>query len=159
MHASLLLLAASLVCPILATNAQSLLASNTVPVSGSYARAEEPTVVVSGLISTPDGPLPGAVVTLTATRQMAVTNADGEFQFVVPASSHLLKAVVSYAGYANEPITMNADDAESTATLSDEQHIAIPRRQQLKFYLRTARREAHRELRSVYKISRQVAQR
>ena len=153
MRANLLLLVVGLTCATPAVQAQGLLASNSpYPTSGHV-----PTIAIAGLITSPDGPLPGAVVTLLETGQMAVTNADGEFQFAVPVGSHILKAVVSYAGYANETITLNADDAESTATLADEQRIAVPRRQQLKFYLRTARREAHRELRSVHKTNRQVA--
>ncbi|MDQ2773011.1 MAG: carboxypeptidase-like regulatory domain-containing protein [Bacteroidota bacterium] len=154
MHASLLLLAASLCCNPLAADAQALLASNTPPAPERYAAAEAPTVVVAGLITSPDGPLPGAVVTLTATRQMAVTNSEGEFQFMVRAGSRVLKAVVSYAGYADEDLSLNVEDAEPTATLSDVQAIAMPRRQQLKFYLRTARKETHRKLRQLHKNTR-----
>ena len=43
-------------------------------------------MVLAGKITNSAGPLAGAVVILTATQQMAVTNADGEFQFVVPAN-------------------------------------------------------------------------
>lgn len=133
-----------------AANGQALLASN---VSRSAAAADaapsEPTVVLVGRIANPDGPLPGAVVTLVDTKQMAVTNSEGEFQFVVPASTRTLQAVVSFAGYADEHLTLNTDDAESTATLADEQAIPVARRQQLRFYLKTARKEAHRDLREV----------
>ncbi len=154
MQASLLLLAASLCCTPLAADSQALLASNTPPATERYAAADVPTVIVAGLITSPNGPLPGAVVTLIATRQMAVTNSEGEFQFTVPAGSRVLKAVVSCAGYTDEALSLNVDDAEPTATLSDAHTIAVPRRQQLKFYLRTARKEAHRELRQLHKNTR-----
>ena len=65
-----------------------------------------------------------------ATKQMAVTNADGKFQFVVPASASALQATVTYAGYAT------ADD--STVNLANAQVVVMARKQQLKFYLKTA---------------------
>ena len=154
MRASLLILAASLCYNPLAAEAQALLASNTPPAPERFAAADAPTVIVAGLITSPNGPLPGAVVTLTATRQMAVTNSEGEFQFTVPAGSRVLKAVVSYAGYADEALSLNVEDAEPTANLSDVRAIVMPRRQQLKFYLRTARKETHRQLRQLHKNTR-----
>ena len=154
MRTSLLILAASLCCNPLAATAQALLASNTPPAPERYAAADAPMVIVAGLITSPNGPLPGAVVTLTATRQMAVTNSEGEFQFTVPAGSRVLKAVVSYAGYADEALSLNVDDAEPTANLSDVRTIVMPRRQQLKFYLRSARKETHRQLRQLHKNTR-----
>ncbi|GAA4032831.1 hypothetical protein GCM10022409_16400 [Hymenobacter glaciei] len=132
-------------------NGQAMLASNVSLPTTSYSPPSEPTVVILGRITTPDGPLPGAVVTLVSTKQMAVTNSEGEFQFTVPAGSRTLQAVVSFAGYADERLTLNADNAESTATLADEQTIPLARRQQLKFYLKTARKEAKRDLREVHR--------
>jgi CarboxypepD_reg-like domain len=140
---------ASLAATAPAANGQALLASNAAHSATTYAPTTDPTVVLSGHIANPDGPLPGAVVTLIDTKQMAVTNSEGEFQFVVPASTRTLKAVVSFAGYADEHLTLSTDDAESTATLADEQAIPMARRQQLKFYLKTARKEAHHDLREV----------
>jgi len=78
----------------------------------------------------PAGPLPGAMIIPKATKQMAVTNADGEFQFVVPASAGALQATVTYAGYAT------ADN--STVNLANAQIVVVARKQQLKFYLKTA---------------------
>ena len=130
-------------------NSQALLASNASHAAADYSVPAEPTVVLVGRIATPDGPLPGAVVTLVSTKQMVVTNSEGEFQFVVPASTRTLQAVVSFAGYADERLTLNTDDAESTVTLANEQAIPVARRQQLKFYLKTARKEASRDLREV----------
>ena len=132
-----------------AANAQALLASNASHPTATYTPPAEPTMVISGRIANPDGPLPGAVVTLVGTKQMAVTNSEGEFQFVVPVGTRTLQAIVSFAGYADERLTLNAEDAESTATLADERAIPVARRQQLKFYLKTARKEANRELREV----------
>lgn len=47
-------------------------------------------VVLVGKSTNPAGVLPGAVIILTASKKMAVTNADGEFQFVVPANAGAL---------------------------------------------------------------------
>ena len=106
-------------------------------------------VVLLGKITNAAGPLPGAVVILTATKQMAATNAAGEFQFVVPASAGALQAVVTYAGYADEPMTLNAAADESTVSLTNARVIVVARRQQLKFYLKTARKQAKRSLKQV----------
>ena len=142
---------ACLIAATPAANGQALLASNIPNPPATYAPPSEPTVVLTGRITDPGGPLPGAVVTLVGTKQMAVTNSEGEFQFTVPANTRTLQAVVSFAGYADEHLTLNADDAESTATLTDEQAIPLARRQQLKFYLKTARKEAGRDLREVHR--------
>ena len=106
-------------------------------------------VVLLGKITNAAGPLPGAVVILTATKQMAATNAAGEFQFVVPASAGALQAVVTYAGYADEAMTLNAAADESTVSLTNARIIVVARRQQLKFYLKTARKQAKRSLKQV----------
>lgn len=108
-------------------------------------------VLLVGKITNPAGALPGAVVILTATRQMAVTNADGEFQFEVPAQAGALDALVTYAGYADEKITLNAAVAESTTNLANARVIVVARRQQLKFYLKTARKQAKRSIRQIHK--------
>ena len=57
-------------------------------------------MVPSGKITNPAEPLPEAMIIPKATKQMAVTNADDEFQFVMPASAGALQATVTYAGYA-----------------------------------------------------------
>ena len=109
------------------------------------------TMVLAGKITNPAGPLAGAVVILTATKQMAVTNADGEFQFVVPANAGALDARVTYAGYADEKMTLNASADESTVNLANARVIVVARKQQLKFYLKTARKEVKRSLKQVHK--------
>ena len=65
-----------------------------------------------------------------ATKQMAVTNADSEFRFVVSASAGALQATVTYASHAT------ADN--STVNLANAQVVVVARKQQLKFYLETA---------------------
>ena len=111
-------------------------------------------LVLVGKITNPAGVLPGAVIILTASKKMAVTNADGEFQFVVPANAGALQAVVTYAGYADEALTLNADASESTVNLANARVIVVSRRQQLKGYLKTARREVKRSLKQVHKATR-----
>jgi hypothetical protein len=154
MHNALLFLAT--VCLATASseaNAQALLAqSASLAGAASYtATPAEPTKVLAGRIANASGPLPGAVVTLVDSKQMAVTNSEGEFQFVVPVSARTLQAVVSFAGYADEHLTLNAEDAESTATLTDEQVIPLKRREQLRFYLKTAHKEIKHDLREVHR--------
>lgn len=149
--ALLLLAAAGLAAATPAAHGQALLASNTAHPTTTSAAPAGPTIVLAGRINNPDGPLPGAVVTLVRTKQMAVTNSEGEFRFTVPASARSLQAVVSFAGYADQTLTLNADDAESTATLSDERIIPVARRQQLRFYLKTARKETRHDLREVHR--------
>ena len=160
MRSALLLFAASLfslATPVAASHAQ-VFASNGTPVTTERTTrttpdAETPTgkVVLVGKITNPNGPLPGAVVILTATKQMAVTNADGEFQFVVPADAGALQALVTYAGYADEPMVLNASADESTVSLTNARVITVARRQQLKFYLKHARKEANRSLRQLHR--------
>ncbi|GAB3862113.1 hypothetical protein GCM10028822_42480 [Hymenobacter terrigena] len=108
-------------------------------------------VVLAGKITNPAGSLPGAVVILTGTKQMAVTNADGEFEFVVPANAGALDALVTYAGYADEKMTLNAAATESTVSLTNARVIVVSRKQQLKHYLKTAHKQVKRELRQVRK--------
>ncbi|MFC6223497.1 carboxypeptidase-like regulatory domain-containing protein [Hymenobacter artigasi] len=108
-------------------------------------------MVLMGKITNPAGPLPGAVVILTASKQMAVTNADGEFEFEVPANAGALDAVVTYAGYADEKMTLNASADESTVSLTNARVIVVSRKQQLKRYLKTAHKQVKRDLRQVRK--------
>ena len=108
-------------------------------------------VLLIDKITNPAGVLPGAVVTLTATKQMAVTNADGEFQFEVPANAGALDAVVTYAGYADEKMTLNVAAAESTTNLANARVIMVARRQQLKFYLKSVRKQVRCSIKQVHK--------
>ena len=103
-------------------------------------------IVLVGKITNPTGALPGAVVILTATKQMAVTNADGEFEFVVPANAGALQARVTYAGFEDEALVLNAGAAESTTNLSHARIVVVSRKQQLKRYLKTARKQIESDL-------------
>ena len=105
--------------------------------------------MLTGKITNPAGVLPGAVVILTGTRQMAVTNANREFFFTIPANAGPLPAHVTSAGYADEPMVFNAAVAESTVSLTNARVVVVARRQQLKRYLKTARKQMRRELRQV----------
>ena len=96
-------------------------------------------LVIAGKITNAAGVLPGAAIILTATRQMAVTNANGESELVVPAGAGPLRARVTYAGYADELITLNAGTAESTVNLANAT-VVVARKQRLKTYLKTARK-------------------
>lgn len=109
-------------------------------------------MVLMGKITNPAGPLPGAVVILTASKQMAVTNAAGEFEFEVPANAGALDALVTYAGYADEKMTLNASANESTVSLTNARVIVVSRKQQLKHYLKTAHKQVKRDLRQVRQV-------
>lgn len=133
--------------------AQTAFASSAKYTSGGSATAPAATepaerMVLSGKITNPTGPLPGAVVILTASKQMAVTNADGEFEFVVPANAGPLAARVTYAGFADEAMTLNAA-TDATVNLANATVVVVARRQQLKFYLKTARKQVKRSLKQV----------
>ena len=135
------------------TQAQTVFASSVEYASGeSSATGTDPgsaqRIVLTGKITNPAGVLPGAVIILTASKQMAVTNADGEFEFVVPANAGPLAARVTYAGFADEAMTLNAADA-STVNLANATVVVVARRQQLKFYLKTARKQVNHSLKQV----------
>ena len=106
-------------------------------------------MVLGGKITNAAGVLPGAVVILTATKQMAVTNARGEFEFVVPANAGPLDARVTYAGFADEKITLNSA-ANKTVNMANATVIVMARKQRLKFYLKTARKQVKRSLKHVH---------
>ena len=112
------------------------------------AEPEEELIIV-GKITNPAGVLPGAVVILTATKQMSVTNADGEFHFVVPANAGPLQARVTYAGFADELMTLNDGAAASTVNLANATVIVVARKQRLKAYLKTARKQVRRSLKQL----------
>ena len=111
---------------------------------------DAPMASIRGRVADKKGPLPGAVVKLRGTKQATVTNAQGEFQLLVPANAGGLPATVSYAGYADVPTTLSADTgSEITVRLLVPQAVQGVRRNQLKGYMRTARRQVHRSLRQV----------
>ena len=107
------------------------------------------TVVMTGKITNATGPLPGAVVIIKSIKQMAVTNADGEFEITVPANAGDLQATVTYAGYADEKMTLNPNGQESTLSLTNARVVVVSRKQQLKKYLKTANKQVKKELRQI----------
>jgi hypothetical protein len=132
------------VASIISTNEPVISAGGTAKTAESIKK-----IVLVGKITNPAGAAAGAVVILTATKQMAVTNADGEFEFVVPANAGALQARVTYAGFEDEALVLNAGAAESTANLSHARVVVVSRKQQLKVYLKTARKQVKRDLRKV----------
>ena len=106
-------------------------------------------VVLAGKITNANGVLPGAVVILTGSKRMAVTNANGEFEIEVPANAGPLQARVTYAGYADEIVVLNASESASTVNLANATVIVVARRQRLGAYLKTARKQVRRDLRKV----------
>jgi hypothetical protein len=131
-------------------NAYAALSHRPAPRPAAEAEAEEQ-MVIAGKITNPAGVLPGAVIILTANKKMAVTNANGEFEFVVPANAGPLRARVTYAGYADELMTLNDGAAASTVNLANATVIVVSRKQSLKVYLKTAHKEVRRSLRQLHK--------
>ena len=134
---------------IFASNATQVAADTDGSAGPATAAPNPEKILLIGKITNPAGPLPGAVVILTGTKQMAVTNADGEFKFEIPANAGVLDALVTYAGYADEKMTLNATANESTVSLTNARVIVVSRKQQLKRYLKTAHKQVKRELRQV----------
>ena len=106
--------------------------------------------LLAGKITNAAGVLAGAVVILTASKKMAVTNANGEFELEVPANSGPLQARVTYAGYADENVMLNTGGTTSTVNLANATVIVVARRQRLKAYLKTARKQVRHDLRRVH---------
>jgi CarboxypepD_reg-like domain len=137
-------------------NAQSRPADNNVyaaiapyhspPTSPSHSEQ----LVISGRITNTTGGLPGAVIILNGTKQMTVTNANGEFEITVPANSGPLPARVTYAGYADEAIVLNGTEGASTVNLANGTVIVVASRQRLKAYLKTARRQVRHDLKRIH---------
>ncbi|WP_460502878.1 peptidase associated/transthyretin-like domain-containing protein [Hymenobacter agri] len=113
-------------------------------------KASEKTVL-TGKITNAAGVLPGAVIILTATKQMAVTNAEGIFELVVPANSGPLDARVTYGGYDDEKMVLNSAAAESTVSLTNAHVVVVARSQRLERYLKTAHKQIKRELKQIRK--------
>jgi hypothetical protein len=140
-------------------NAQPSTADDTVYASiapvASYHREPTPDtrgeqLLITGKITNAAGALPGAVIILNGTRQMAVTNADGEFEIAVPANSGPLPARVTYAGYADEAIVLNGAEGASTVNLANGTVIVVARSQRLKAYLKTARKQVRHDLKHIH---------
>ncbi|EMR03806.1 Enterobactin outer-membrane receptor [Cesiribacter andamanensis AMV16] len=75
---------------------------------------------VSGTVRDQAGgdPLPGAAVRLKGTTQGVVTDLDGNFSIEVPGSQGVL--VISFLGYVNEEVSVNATTRPLTITLKED---------------------------------------
>lgn len=103
--------------------------------------------VVNGHVRSPTGPLPGAVVTVQGYPQHVVTNANGEFRLDLPAATAPLRLTASYAGFTDESVTLLTANQPVTVDLLHRQTIKVSRKQRLKVYIKTARRQVKRSLR------------
>jgi Carboxypeptidase regulatory-like domain len=148
----------------------SLLAASTAwaQVPGSYAAASGPaggpvtpvapsattapdvpaTVILTGHVKSATGPLPGAVVKIAGSNEMVVTDADGSFHVSVPVNT-AVKATASYAGFADENVALDDAAADSEVSMNTAQIIKVGKHQQLKTYLKTARKQNKKTLRRV----------
>ena len=105
------------------------------------------TMVLTGHVKTAAGPLPGAVVKITASKAMVVTDADGFFHVTVPVATGPVQATASYAGFADENVTL--DTTTSELSMTTPQVVKTAQKQQLKTYLKTARKQSRKSLKRV----------
>lgn len=125
------------------------LAMNAAPYGAPAVAAPAAPKTVNGRVEALHGALPGAVVRLASSNQTCVTDAQGQFRFTVPADAGPLAAVVSYAGYTDVSTTLAPGDAPSVVQLLTPVTIKVGKRQELKTYLKTARREVRHDLRQI----------
>ena len=116
------------------------------PATGSVDGAPT-TVVLTGHVKTVAGPLPGAVVKIGNTKTMVVTDADGSFHVTVPANSGPLQATASYAGFADEAVTLG--EAANELNMTTPRVIVVAKSQTMKAYRKTARKQVKRSIRRV----------
>lgn len=105
------------------------------------------TILFTGHVISPKGALPGAVVQIKGIKKVTVTDADGEFSLLIPRSKAPVSITASYAGFDDETVTVARDDRAATVELATPKTIKVARNQQLKAYLKTAHRQARRDLR------------
>ena len=117
----------------------------TTPATNPEAIATATTVII-GHVKTAAGPLAGAVIKIAKSEQMVVTDADGSFHVTVPAANGLVEATASYAGFADERVTLDATSSE--VSMSVVRIVKVVKKQQLKTYLKTARKQVRKSLRS-----------
>jgi hypothetical protein len=134
----------------IAAQAQQDLAANTLAPVMSAAIGGEPkpaTVVLHGRVLSPSGVLPGAVVKLAGSDQRVVSNADGEFNLLMPAEAEPQSATISYAGFIDETVLLSSTELMPTVQLSKPRVIKVKRSQRLKTYMKTARRQIKKSAR------------
>jgi hypothetical protein len=118
------------------------------PAISKVANAPTENMVMTGHVANPSGPLPGAVVRLNGTDQRCVTDAAGNFHLRVPIQTSPVALTASYAGYLDESVSLDPT-VSATIRLVNPKPVKVARKQQLKHYLRTARRQGRRNSRSV----------
>ena len=118
----------------------------TTPATNPEATA---TTVIIGHVKTATGPLAGAVIKITKSQQMVVSDADGSFHVTVPVADGPVEATASYAGFADERVTL--DDTNAEVSMSTVQVVKVAKKQQLKTYLKTARKQSHKSLKRIRK--------
>jgi hypothetical protein len=110
------------------------------------------TIVLIGRVETTTGVLPGAVVEIRSNKNLrAVTDADGFFRLVLPATTSPVAVTASYAGY--DEVSANLVPGAMPAVLRlvvPHDDIKLPRQQQLPAYLRTAQKQIKQQLQQVY---------
>ena len=130
--------------------AQQVFAS-IAPIATTEPTAPTATTVIRGKVVTPAGMLPGAVIRLKSTQQIAVTNAEGEFRLAVPVGGGPQRATVSFAGYEDEEVVLNTGEAGTSVSLAKVHLIKVKRNQRLTVYMKTARKQSRKASRSVRK--------
>ncbi len=126
--------------------------ANTPQLPATRPATEAPaTMVLTGRVKTVGGALPGAVIKIANSKQMVVTDSDGSFHVTVPANSGPVQATASYAGFADEAITLNAESDE--VTMKTARIIVVSKSQSLKTYQKTARKQVKRSVHKVRKAN------
>lgn len=122
--------------------------ANPTPTRPHAKAADGHTISLRGQIVGPEGPLPGAIVTLKSAGHSAVTNSNGMFLLTVPAGPPL-PATVSFAGFEDEDIIIDPNTQDATLQLTKAHPIKVKRKQSLKAYMKTAHKQARRESRAL----------
>jgi hypothetical protein len=117
----LLTLSAALTANLLAAplaQARHALAGSTLVVAAATEPTAPATTVIRGKVVSPAGILPGAVIKLQSTQQIAVANAEGEFQLAVLSDGGPQLATVSVAGFEDEEIVLNPSEVGTDVPLA-----------------------------------------
>ena len=146
---SRLLIAASLTFALAAGASPAAHASGPTTVRTTSKAA--PNAVLSGKVMGPSGALAGAVVEVAGTKMITATNSEGVFLLSLPASRGALQLTTSYGGFADEIIALDPTTTEVTVQMAHGKTIQVARKQRLKAYLRTSRRQMRRQLRRLHR--------
>lgn len=111
------------------------------------------TMLITGRVESAAGPLVGAVVSVAGKAyQKAVTNMDGEFRLTLPATTEAVSILASYAGFKDVAATVQPGTTLAPLQLTETQSTPdLPRKLQLKRYIKVAQKEAKRESRQLHR--------